>query len=340
MIDQRPFSPEVLELDCARACDEIASRIRTLMKDLLHKRGLVIGISGGIDSSVTAALCVEAVGPERTLGLQMPERHSADETADLSLLIADHLRIPRVHIDITPVLEAVGYYRKYDQAVGSALPGYGPGWRSKIIASDATTGRGFTYFSVVAASPEGETQTRRLELKAYLEIVACTNFKQRIRKMFEYYHADRQNYAVAGTPNRLEYDQGFFVKLGDGASDLKPIAHLYKTQVYQLARYLGLPEAIVRRRPTTDTYSLPQGQDEFYFSIPFESMDLCLYGKNHGLDPELVGRHTGLSAEQVKAIYLDINRKRATTRYLHLPPLLVSAVPEIALDVPKKGFSA
>jgi NAD+ synthase len=338
MTDDRSFSPQVLEIDGARVCEEITARIRGLMKDLLRKRGLVVGISGGIDSSVTAALCVEAVGPERTLGLQMPERHSADETMPLSTRLADHLRIPRVPIDITPVLEAVGYYEKYDQAVRSAVPGYGNGWRSKIVASDATSGRGFTYFSIVAAPPQGETVTRRLGLDAYLEIVASTNFKQRIRKMFEYYHADRRNYAVAGTPNRLEYDQGFFVKLGDGAADLKPIAHLYKTQVYQLARHLGLPEEIVQRPPTTDTYSLPQGQDEFFFSVPFASMDLCLYGKNHGIDAGLVGRHTGLSADQVRAIYQDIDRKRATTRYLHLPPLLVADVPEIDAEPPKSGF--
>jgi NAD+ synthase len=338
MTDDRSFSPQVLEIDGARVCEEITARIRGLMKDLLRKRGLVVGISGGIDSSVTAALCVEAVGPERTLGLQMPERHSADETMPLSTRLADHLRIPRVPIDITPVLEAVGYYEKYDQAVRSAVPGYGSGWRSKIVASDATSGRGFTYFSIVAAPPQGETVTRRLGLDAYLEIVASTNFKQRIRKMFEYYHADRRNYAVAGTPNRLEYDQGFFVKLGDGAADLKPIAHLYKTQVYQLARHLGLPEEIVQRPPTTDTYSLPQGQDEFFFSVPFASMDLCLYGKNHGIDAGLVGRHTGLSADQVRAIYQDIDRKRATTRYLHLPPLLVADVPEIDAEPPKSGF--
>jgi NAD+ synthase len=327
--DQRPFSPRVLEIDCARACDEIAARVRALLRDPLHRRGLVIGVSGGIDSSVTAALCVEAVGPERTLGLQMPERQSADETMGLSALIVDHLGIPRLPIDITSTLDAVGYYEKYSQAVRSVIPGYGSGWRSKIVASDATSGRGFTYFSIVASSPEGEITTRRLELKAYLEIVACTNFKQRIRKMFEYYHADRLNYAVAGTPNRLEYDQGFFVKLGDGAADLKPIAHLYKSQVYQLARHLGLPEAIVQRRPTTDTYSLPQGQDEFYFSVPYESMDLCLYGKNNGVDAELVGRHAGLSTTQVMAIYRDIDRKRATTKYLHLPSLLIEEVPEI-----------
>jgi len=338
MAKQEPFSPEVLRIDCGRACDEIATRIRALLKEPLHRRGLIVGISGGIDSSVTAALCVEAIGRERTLGLQMPERHSADDTLALSTLLADSLRMPRIAIDITAVLEAVGYYEKYDQAVRSAIPAYGSGWRSKIVTSDATIGRGFTYFSIVTTSPLGETLTQRLELKAYLEVVACTNFKQRIRKMFEYYHADRKNCAVAGTPNRLEYDQGFFVKLGDGAADLKPIAHLYKSQVYQLARYLGLPEAIVQRPPTTDTYSLPQGQDEFYFSIPYESMDLCLYGKNHGLDPEAIAPHSGLSVDQVKAIYLDIDRKRATTKYLHLPPLLVSDVPEIVHDVPPKGL--
>jgi NAD+ synthase len=331
---ERSLSPDVLKIDGRLTCREITGRVRALLKETLHKRGLVVGISGGIDSSVTAALCVEAVGPERVIGLQMPERHSAAETMGLSTLVADHLGIAKVPLDITGVLEAVGYYARYDEAVRSAVPGYGPGWRSKIVASNVTEGRGYTFFSIVAAPPEGEAVKTRLDLRAYLEIVACTNFKQRIRKMFEYYHADRHNYAVAGTPNRLEYDQGFFVKLGDGAADLKPIAHLYKSQVYQLARHLGLPDEIVRRPPTTDTYSLPQGQDEFFFSIPYESMDLCLYGKNHGLKEEVVGPAAGLTAEQVAAVYQDIDRKRASTRYLHLPPLLVADVPEVLSEGP------
>ena len=128
---------------------------------------------------------------------------------------------------------------------------------------------------------------------AYLQIVAATNFKQRVRKMMEYYHADRLNYAVAGTPNRLEYDQGFFVKLGDGAADVKPIAHLYKTQVYALAEYLGVPEEIRRRPPTTDTFSLPQTQEEFYFALPYAKMDLCLYGHNHGVPAAEVAAAAG-----------------------------------------------
>ena len=330
MTDKTSFSPDLLKIDCASELDTISDAIRNALGKKLRKRGLIVGISGGIDSSVTAALCVRAVGKDKVIGLQMPERHSADDTLGLSELLADHLGIRKVPVDITPILEAVGYYDKYDEAVRAAVPGYGRDWKSKIVVSDIAEDRAYTLFSVVAASPEGRVVKKRLDLGSYLAIVASTNFKQRIRKMLEYYYADLYNYAVAGTPNRLEYDQGFFVKQGDGAADIKPIAHLYKTQVYELARFLGLPEAIVNRPPTTDTYSLPQGQDEFFFSVPYEVIDLCLYGKNHGYSPELVGRAAGVPPGRVQAIYQDIDRKRAATQYLHLPPVLVKAVPEIA----------
>jgi NAD+ synthase len=336
MIDKASFSPELIKIDCASELDTISAAIRNALGKKLRKRGLIIGISGGIDSSVTAALCVRAVGKDKVIGLQMPERHSAEDTFGLSELLADHLGIRKVPIDITPILEAVGYYDKYDEAVRAAVPGYGRDWKSKIVVSDIAEDRAYTLFSVVAASPDGRVVKKRLDLGSYLAIVASTNFKQRIRKMLEYYYADLYNYAVAGTPNRLEYDQGFFVKQGDGAADIKPIAHLYKTQVYELARYLGLPEAIVSRPPTTDTYSLPQGQDEFFFSVPYQVMDLCLYGKNHGFSSEDVAAAAGLPAGRVKAIYQDIDRKRASTQYLHLAPVLITEVPEID-DVLKAG---
>jgi NAD+ synthase len=178
-------------------------------------------------------------------------------------------------------------------------------------------------------APDGTQTKHRLTTESYLGIVAATNFKQRVRKMLEYYHADRLNYAVTGTPNRLEYDQGFFVKNGDGAADIKPIAHLYETQVYRLAEHMELPDAIRSRPPTTDTYSLAQSQEEFYFSLPYDKMDACLYGKNNGLAPEAVAAAAGLSAEQVKNAYADIDNKRRTTRYQHLRPLVVEPIPEI-----------
>lgn len=323
------FSENVLQIDLENETARITEKIRELMKTRIKRRGLVIGLSGGIDSSVTAALAVRALGANRVLGLEMPERHSAPETLMLSRLLAKSLNIETVHEDISTPLEALGFYQRYDEAVRLAVPEYGEGWKSKIVISDISEHRGFNLSSIVVQSPDGEQQKKRLSLEAYRQIVAATNFKQRTRKMLEYYHADRINYAVAGTPNRLEYDQGFFVKLGDGASDMKPIAHLYKSQVYQLAEHLGVPPEICKRAPTTDTFSLSQGQDEFYFSLPYPEMDLCLYAKNNNIEPDHVAAAIGLSVDQVRHVFNDIDTKRATTRYLHMPPLLVAKVPEI-----------
>lgn len=323
------FSKESLRIDPRRESERIVESIRSLLKNRIKRRGLVIGISGGIDSSVCAALAVRALGRKRVLGLEMPERHSSPDTLVCSSLLARHLGLDTIVEDISCILEALGFYRRYEEAVRCVIPEYGPGWQSKIVNMDPSENRGFSLFSLVARSPEGEMLKKRLPLKPYLEILAATNFKQRTRKMLEYYHADRLHYAVAGTPNRLEYDQGFFVKLGDGAADLKPIAHLYKTQVYQLADFMGLPAEILSRAPTTDTYSLSQGQDEFYFSLPYNQMDLCLYGKNHGVDPESVAQCIGLTREQVDSVFRDIENKRSTTRYLHLGAQLAAEVPEI-----------
>ncbi len=323
------FSKDLLTLDAEQEVERITSNLRSLMKTTIKRRGIVLGLSGGIDSSVTCALAVKAFGPKKVFGLHMPERHSADETLSLSTIISDHFEIDSAHENISGILESVGFYQRYDATVKSVIPKYGEGWKSKIVTPSVIDGSEYSLFSVVAQSPAGEITKVRLPLKAYLEILAATNFKQRTRKMLEYYYADRLNYAVAGTPNRLEYDQGFFVKLGDGAADVKPIAHLYKTQVYQLAEYLGVPEEIRKRPPTTDTYSLPQGQDEFYFSLPYDRMDLCLYGKNNGYSVGDVAPVVNLTPEQVQKVYDDIDGKRKTTRYLHLPPLLVGDVTEI-----------
>ncbi|MBD3344245.1 MAG: NAD(+) synthase [Chitinivibrionales bacterium] len=323
------FSFDVLSIDGEKETGHIVTNIRKALGESLKRRGLVVAVSGGIDSSVTAALSARAVGPNKVLCLQMPERHSADETEDLSALVADTFGIETVYENISGILESVGFYHRYGDAVRSVIPSYGDGWKSKIVIPNVMESEGYNIFSLVAQNPDGEIVKERLPLKAYLAIVAATNFKQRTRKMLEYYHADRLNYAVTGTPNRLEYDQGFFVKLGDGAADIKPIAHLYKSQVYQLAEYLGVPEKIRNRPPTTDTYSLAQGQDEFYFSLPYDKMDLCLYGKNNNVPPATVGEVIGLTGEQVERVYKDIETKRNTTKYLQMAPLLVGNVPEI-----------
>jgi NAD+ synthase len=313
-------------LDCQKEAERICSAIRETVQQRFKKKGLIVALSGGIDSSTVAALAVRALGPKRVLGLLMPEQDSSADTLALSRQIAQHLGIEAIHEDISEILDAVGCYRRRDAAIKLVIPNYGPGWKSKIVLPSVVDGDRYRIFSIVAQAPSGERVEARLNLEAYLGVVAATNFKQRTRKMIEYYHADRLNYAVAGTPNRLEYDQGFFVKLGDGAADIKPIAHLYKTQVYKMAEYLGVPENIRSRPPTTDTYSMPQSQEEFYFSLPYDKMDLVLHGKNNGYSAAEIGEGIGLSAEQVERVFRDIEGKRRAAMYLHAGPVVVEEV--------------
>jgi len=324
------FDRNVLQLDLDRTVAEISERLRELVSRRMLRRGAVVAMSGGIDSSVTAALAVKALGPKKVFGLMLPELDSSARSRSLGESLAQHLGIDYAVEDIAPTLRAIGCYQRRDEAIRSVFPQYGEGWKSKIVLpADLMDSDRMNVYRLVVQDPQGGMHEARLPLQAYLQIVAATNFKQRIRKTMDYYHADRLNYAVLGTPNRLEYDQGFFVKNGDGAADIKPIAHLYKTQVYALARHLELPEDICSVVPTTDTYSLPQGQDEFYFVLPYAEMDLLLWAKNHAVPAAEAAAALGLTEVQVERVYHDIDRKRATTLPLHLPPQLVGAVPEI-----------
>jgi NAD+ synthase len=323
------FSADVLSIDAAKATEHIAGIVRDLVLRTLRRRGVVLGLSGGVDSSVAAALCVRALGPERVLGVLMPEADSSPDSTRLGRLVAETLGITSVLEDIAPILDAAGCYRRRDDAIRSVVPEYDSRYRCKIVLPDLVATRRYPVFSVVVRSPGGIERQARLTAEAYLGVVAATNFKQRVRTMIEYYHADRLQFAVVGTPNRLEYDQGFFVKNGDGAADVKPIAHLYKSQVYMLARYLGIPEEIQRRPPTTDTYSLEQSQEEFYFALPLAKMDLALYARNHDVAPAAAASALDLGATEVERVYRMIDRKRQATRYQHLPPLLVEEVAEV-----------
>lgn len=326
---QNKLTRDVLELNYTAEAAKITQRLREALGGSLRRRGLVVAMSGGIDSSVCAALAVQAVGAERVFGLLLPERDSSSTSRSRGQLLAEHLGIEYTVQDIAPALEALGCYRWRDDAIRATFPEYGPGWKNKIVIAGGSAGR-FNHFLLVVQSPEGEVQEKRLALKEYLQIVAATNYKQRLRKAIEYFHADRLNYAVVGTPNRLEYDQGFFVKNGDGSADVKPIAHLYKSQVYAMARHLGLPEEICSAIPTTDTYSLPQGQDEFYFALPYADMDLALWAYNHNINPAELGDALEIDEQRAEWVYRDIEAKRRASQYLHLEPVLVEPVPLVS----------
>jgi NAD+ synthase len=320
------FSKLALRLDAEAETQRIIAALRDQVLHRLRRRGIVLGLSGGIDSSVTAALCAAAFGPKRVFVVYMPEQDSDPDSLRLGRLVAETFDLPSTTEDIAGILTASGCYARRDAAIRTVFPDYSDGWTCKVVLDQEMRARGYNLSALVVRSPDGVEHRRRLPLEPYLAIIAAANMKQRTRKQLEYYHADRLNFAVAGTPNRLEYDQGFFVKNGDGAADVKPIAHLYKTQVYQLAEHLGVPEEIRRRPPTTDTWSMPQSQEEFYFSVDHAAMDLCLYALENGVPTHDAASAAGLTVAEVEAVWRDIAAKRKVAAYLHAPPLTVDAI--------------
>jgi NAD+ synthase len=316
-------------MDRPAAIETIVSALRRQVMHDLRRRGIVLGLSGGIDSSLVAALAVRAVGPERVLAVLMPERDSSGDALTLGKLVADHFRIPTLVEDVGPALLGMGCYARQEEAIRSVFPNYGAGWTCKLALPSVLDSDRINISKLTVRAPDGTLSTSRMPAEAYRQLIAATNMKQRVRKMTEYYHADRLAYAVAGTPNRLEYDQGFFVKQGDGAADVKPIAHLYKSQVYALAEELGVPKEIASKPPTTDTFSMEQTQEEFFFGMSHERLDLCLFAFNKGVAPAEVAPVVHLTTDQVERVYRDIEAKRRTTRYLHMHPLYVEPIPEV-----------
>ena len=320
------FRRDVLALDCAAEARRISEFIVERM-NWLKRDGAVVGLSGGVDSALAAALCVKALGFEKVIGLVLPERESNPLSRDYALKEARRLGIRVEVIDITPTLEAFGTYEKRDEAIRGICPQYGPGWRSKItLPSDLLARDAFNFFSLRLVAPDGRESTIRLKKETLFKIVAATDTKHRTRMMHLYYWAERLNFYVCGTTNRTEVLQGYFVKHGDGGVDLEPIAHLFKTQVFALAEHLGVIEEIRKRVPSPDTFSWEVSDEEFYFRMPYETLDLLLFAWENEVPAEEVGPVMGLSPDQVRRAFRDFTAKYVATQHLRavapslLPP--------------------
>jgi NAD+ synthase len=318
----------VLEIDAAAETDRIVHWLRENMRGL-HKSGAVLGISGGIDSSVCLALCVKAFGADRVVPLLLPEKDSDPASEDLARMLSAHYGVTPVLEIITGALDGYQCYERRDEAIARIFPEYDAkkGYLAKIVLPPGLLDQGtLNIYSLTIVTPEGEEKSARLPPAEFAQIVAASNFKQRTRTAMLYYHAELRNFAVIGTPNKNEHDQGFFVKHGDGGVDLKPIVHLYKTQVYQLARYLDVPEVIQQRTPTSDTYSAPATQEEFFFRMPFAIMDLLWYAQENKISPEETAAALDMTPAQVQNAFDDFARKTRSTHYLRTPPLDMTAL--------------
>jgi len=321
--DKKPFSKDILHIeDIASVSDEIIKKLKTDVTRNLSRMGAVVGISGGIDSSVVMALSAKAFGPKRVTGIMLPEQDSSGDSEMLARKLADKFGVSTLVEDITNALDGFGCYQRRDEAIARVVTDFDPKVdKAKIEIKQNISENIPAVFSITVIKPSGEVISKLLPAKEYLQIVASTNFKQRSRAAMLYYHAERLHYAVIGTPNKHEVEQGFFVKHGDGAADVMPIGHLYKTQVYQLAKYLGVPQEIIDRTPTTDTYTAEQTQEDFFYQMPFEEMDLIWYGWENGYPADEVAKVMGRTTKEIENNYKNFKRKRKTTEYLRMKPI-------------------
>ena len=277
------FHKDILKVDCKSEVERICSFIKQQVREM-RREGALVGLSGGIDSALAAAVCVKALGREKVFGLILPEKESNPISAEYAAKHAKELGIATETVDITPTLEAFGTYEKRDNAIKTVFPEYNDNYKSKITLPPNLLARdAFNFFTLKIDDGKGNVQSARLNKRALNGIVAATDTKQRTRMMHLYYYAEKMNYIVCGTTNRTEVLEGFFVKYGDGGVDIEPLAHLYKTQVYQLAAYLNIPKEIQERTPTTDTYSAECTQEEFFFRVPHEIGDLVWYGMENNV---------------------------------------------------------
>lgn len=322
------FSRDILTLDAAAESSRIVAALRENVHTVMRRYGAVVGISGGVDSSVVLALCVQAFGAERVTAVMMPEKDSDPDSERLAREVAASYGVTPILENITPALEGFGCYPRRDAAIRELFPEFNAaqGYTVKIgLPQDLLDADTLSVFSLTIVNPDGKEFTRPLPIREFREIVAASNFKQRTRMATLYYHAERTNYAVIGTANKNEHDQGFFVKHGDGGVDVHAIVHLYKTQIYQLAEYLGVPEEICKRPPTTDTYSAPSTQQEFFFRLPFETMDLLWFAQENDVSIQKVTEVMGLSEAQVERAFQDFARKHRTTNYLRMAAVQLDA---------------
>lgn len=317
------FSKDSIKINPVSETERIVSQLKSGLINTLHKKGAVIGLSGGVDSSVVLALCVKALGNDKVIALMLPEKDSSTESLRLAKNVADKFGVPYFVENLTESLNALGCYKRRDDAVKKIFPQYDETYKMKITVSKDDKDKGIiNLFNLSVISNDGEEKIKRLPANEFLQIVAASNLKQRCRMSMLYYYAEKNNYCVVGTGNKNEYRQGFFVKNGDGGVDIMPIGHLYKSQVYQIAEYLGIPEEILKRTPTSDTYSAEQTQTEFFFKVPFEILDPIALGVEMNTPVEMIAEVLELDPIFVKNVVNDLRNKIRTTEYLRYPPII------------------
>jgi NAD+ synthase len=320
------FSKDILKINPELEIERICQFIRRMAIKEFKRKGAVVGLSGGIDSSLVAELAVRALGKERVFGVFLPEKESNPISLEYGRKQAEKLGIETITVNITENLKSFDVYQKRNAVIKCVIPEFDDTSRFHItLPQNLLEKDRINFHSITVEDKNEKKETKRLSGTEWLEISACQNIKQRTRMIQLYYYAEKNNYMVAGTTNKSELMQGFFLKFGDGGVDLEPIAHLYKTQVYQMANYLGVIQEIIDRSPSPDTYSLPVSDKEFYFCLDFELLDLLLYAYENRISLDNISMTLGLEENQIERVFKDFRAKEQATWHLRrTPPTVVS----------------
>ena len=315
------FSLDVLKIDPVKETGRVSSFVQKEVKEVYHRSGIVVGLSGGIDSAVMAALGVEALGREHVIGLILPEKESNPVSSSFAGKHAEKMGIEYREVDITKTVDSIGGYARRDEYIKKIIPEYEPGLKYNIsLPTDLLERDAFNFYVLQVQMHDGSIKKKRLALDALRAITAFANTKIRSRMIHQYYEADRRNCIVAGTTNRTEMILGDFCKYGDGGNDIEALADLYKNQIYQIGSHLGVIPEIMDRTPSPDTFSLPVSDQEFFFRIPFDKLDHLLYAWEHSVSEEETARVMGLSEEAVTRAFRDFTSKNRATAHLREMP--------------------
>ena len=307
-----------------RNAEKIAETIRIFIKDQIagfKKKGVVIGVSGGIDSAVTLTLAVQELGKDNVYGLLLPEKESAASSASLGADICETLGVTYEEVSISPILESLAIYDKKEEIIKRTCPEYDPYIHKTSLVLPDLLNQDLLNVPYIQLVKNDETiAEHRLKASNYLELIGLQNVKQRSRMLVQYMYAEKMNYAVCGTTNKTEIALGQFVKYGDGGVDIEPLGDCYKTQVYTLAKHLNVNETIIQRSPSADTWSHYTSDEDFYWRMPIHILDQLLYAQEHQLSVEEIEKNTGLSEETINKTQRHINRIRNTTAYVRAAP--------------------
>ena len=307
-----------------RDIDELAEELKLFIRDHVtgfKKKGVVLGVSGGVDSAVALTLCVQEFGKENVFGLLLPEKESAPSSKTLGAEICESLGVSYEEVPISPILEALNIYEKKDQVLKRACPEYNPRIHKTSLVLPNFLDQEVLNVPYIRLIKDGQTVAKhRLKASDYLEIIGLQGVKQRSRMLVQYMYAEKLNYVVCGTTNKTELVLGQFVKYGDGGVDIEPLADCYKTQIYALAKHLKVNEEIIKRPPSADTWSHYTTDEEFYWRMPMHIMDQLLYAQEHKLPIEVAEKNTGLPRDTIEKAWRHIDRIRETTEYIRSTP--------------------